>query len=149
MSSQTMTIASSLIPSWRRAHRTSVLSELSEYDLMEHVVSFCERNNATSVLVNKQKLKMKATFPSGLCIFFNMYIDFRMISEHHGYRINCFYLQKQDRNRNNSTEFRNILNNLRAELKILDPMTCKHYTEVRRNGGKALQKQWRKSTRNT
>ena len=69
-----LTVASSLIPAYKRNHRTSVLSQLSETDLIEHAVSFCERQGAT-VLLNQEKLKMKAAFPSGLCVLFVMYLD--------------------------------------------------------------------------
>ena len=134
-----LTIASSLIPSFGRNHRTSVLSDLYENDLMEHTVSFCERNEAV-VLVNKKKLKMKAVFPSGLCIFFNMYIDFRMIGEHHRYRENCFYRQKCNQGSVHYVEFRHLSNVLRKELAVLNPLARQHYAGVRKNGGKALQK---------
>ena len=134
-----LTIASSLIPTYKRNHRTSVLSALSERDLMEHVVSFCERNEA-SALVNKEKLKLKATFPSGLCVLFVMYLDYKMIGKNHGMLRNCFYLQKRNQGNAMYMEFRHLLNGLRTELAVLDPLAQKHYSDVRKNGGKALQK---------
>ena len=134
-----LTVASSLIPSFRRNHRTSVLSALSERDLMEHVISFCEQNEGV-VFVNKQKLKLKATFPSGLCVMFVMYLDIKMIGEHHGMVRNCLYLQKRNQGNCSYIEFRHLLNTLRAELEVLDPIAQKHYSDVRKNGGKALQK---------
>ena len=134
-----LTLASSLIPSYRRNHRTSVLSDLSEHDLMEHVVSFCERNEGV-VFANKEKLKMKATFPSGLRVIIIMYLDIKKIGEHHGIIKNCFYLQKCSQGSVHYVEFRHLLNKLRHELEVLDPLARQHYAAVRKNGGKSLQK---------
>ena len=138
-----LTIASSLIPSFRRNHRTSVLSQLSETDLMEHAVSFCERQGAT-VLVNQEKLKMKAAFPSGLSVLFVMYLDIQMIGEHHGIIKNCLYLQKSNQGADSYMHFRHLLNGLRTELAVLDPLARRHYADVRRNGGKALEETMKK-----
>ena len=128
----------SFIPLWRRAQRTSVLSELSKNDFMEHTVSFCERKQGV-VFVNKEKLKMKATFPSGLCVFFVMYLDIRMIGEHHGRTVHSFHVQKQNKGSGHYVEFRHLINGLRAELAVLDPLARKHYGDIRKIVGKALQ----------
>ena len=134
-----LTIASLLIPSYRRNHRTSVLSQLSEHDLMEHAVSFCERNEG-GVFPNKEKLNLKASFPSGLWVLFIMYLDIKMIGKNHGMVRNCFHLQKRNQGSATYIEFRHLLNKLRHELAVLDPLARQHYAAVRKNGGKSLQK---------
>ena len=83
---------------------------------------------------------MKATFPSGLRVIFVMYLDIKKIGEHHGIIKNSFYLQKCSQGSVHYVEFRHLLNKLRHELEVLDPMAQKHYFDVCKNGGKALQK---------
>ena len=86
----------SSIPEYRAREKTCFYSTENASSLLRRTICICNEMNPTDVTVNESKLKMKATFHSGLCIFLVIYKDEYMVSSVDGVHAHCVYMAKRN-----------------------------------------------------
>ena len=116
----------SSIPEYRAREKTCFYSTENADSLLRRTVRVCNELNPTDLKVNETKLKIKATFNSGLCVFFVIYKDEYMVSSIDGVHAHCVYLTKRS---GSDIDFEYVMNIFEQEFTSFEKRANDQYKE--------------------